>query len=321
VKAVVLLCLLAVLNAQRVLKQETYKQIKESSAWDSYDFDENPFKEYTHEQIHQILGANLKFHSHNLYELVDNDDHSKSEKLPKEFDSRKQWPECTFEVRNQQHCGACWAFSATEVLQERFCIASKGKIKTVLSPQDMVSCDSVDQACHGGMLDSAWNYLEKTGVVEDKCFTYKSDDGKTVPHCQHGACDDTSVQFRKYRAVQGSSKPLNCSNAIKEEIMQNGSVQTGFMVYEDFMHYKGGVYEHVHGDQLGGHAIKISGWGVENGKEFWIAQNSWGPTWGEKGFFRIAFGQCEFEANAYAGLAKVDDFTPSKFFSFKKIIG
>jgi C1A family cysteine protease len=43
--------------------------------------------------------------------------------------------------------------------------------------------------------------------------------------------------------------------------------------------------------------VKIIGWGVENGINFWIVQNSWGPTWGESGFFRIKMGECEFDSH------------------------
>ena len=39
-------------------------------------------------------------------------------------------------------------------------------------------------------------------------------------------------------------------------------METGFVVYEDFMNYKSGVYHHVSGKMLGGHAVKIIGWGV-----------------------------------------------------------
>ena len=53
---------------------------------------------------------------------------------------------------------------------------------------------------------------------------------------------------------------------------------------------------------MGGHAVVIVGWGVENGINYWIAQNSWGPNWGENGYFRIQFGQCGFDSNAYAGV-------------------
>lgn len=44
-----------------------------------------------------------------------------------------------------------------------------------------------------------------------------------------------------------------------------------------------GVYQHVTGEMLGGHAIKILGWGEENGTPYWLAANSWNSDWGDKG--------------------------------------
>merc|ERR1719183_1571871 len=36
------------------------------------------------------------------------------------------------------------------------------------------------------------------------------------------------------------------------------------------------------------HAVLATGWGIEDGKKYWLVQNSWGQDWGEDGFFRIA---------------------------------
>lgn len=44
-----------------------------------------------------------------------------------------------------------------------------------------------------------------------------------------------------------------------------------------------GVYQHVTGDMLGGHSIKILGWGDENGTPYWLAANSWNTDWGDEG--------------------------------------
>jgi len=315
-KAVLVLAVLLVgcSCTERILKAQTSEVVKSKAKWESYDIHENPFRDFTKDEIKNLLGTDLLWDEHNMHLLVDNDDHSLAKELPASFDSRTQWPECAFPVRQQEHCGSCWAFSGSSVLQDRFCIASKGQIKVVLSPQDMVSCDSGDYGCNGGLLDRAWSYLEKTGIVADECLPYVSGDGKNIPHCPHGTCTDNSKKFTKYRAVSRSSKPLTCPEQIKLEIFQNGPVQTGFMVYEDFMHYKSGIYEFTHGEKLGGHAVKIIGWGQENGVNFWIAQNSWGPQWGENGFFRIKFGECLFDQNAFVGQAKVDDFTPRFLF-------
>lgn len=44
-----------------------------------------------------------------------------------------------------------------------------------------------------------------------------------------------------------------------------------------------GVYQHVSGEEVGGHAIRILGWGEENGTPYWLAANSWNTDWGENG--------------------------------------
>ena len=49
--------------------------------------------------------------------------------------------------------------------------------------------------------------------------------------------------------------------------MKYGPIQAGFTVYSDFMAYKSGVYKHTVGPALGGHGIKIVGWGVQTTTE------------------------------------------------------
>lgn len=75
--------------------------------------------------------------------------------------------------------------------------------------------------------------------------------------------------------------------------MTNGPVEASFDVFEDFLAYKSGVYHHVTGKNLGGHSIKILGWGVDQGTPYWLVANSWNEDWGEKGFFRIKRGNNE----------------------------
>ena len=83
-------------------------------------------------------------------------------------------------------------------------------------------------------------------------------------------------------------------------------METGFEVYHDFFNYKSGVYQHVTGDLAGGHAVKMVGWGItDDGVEYWICANSWGPEWGEKGFFRIKTGEGQIDSSVWGCLPDV----------------
>jgi cathepsin B len=307
--ALILIALVCFAAAQKkpnktnsIVSAKILQQVQEKATWEPYPIEENPFKNMTHEDLGKLLGAELMWDHDNIMTLPDNDDHSES--FPDAFDSRTQWPDCITPIRNQEHCGSCWAFSAATAFSDRVCIASSGKTKVVASPQYLVSCDKTNMGCQGGLLDRVWKHLENLGTTTDSCMSYKSGDGKNVPTCP-AACENSAETLTLYKAVKGSSKALTCPTQMQKEILANGPVQTGFMVYEDFMHYKGGVYKHTTGKKLGGHAVRVVGWGTENGESHWIATNSWGPDWAEKGTFRIAFGECLFDANGYAGLAEV----------------
>ena len=76
-----------------------------------------------------------------------------------------------------------------------------------------------------------------------------------------------------------------------------------FTVYEDFLTYKSGVYSHQTGSSLGGHAIKVIGWGIENGEDYWLCVNSWNDTWGDQGLFKILHGNCGINDEMTAGYA------------------
>merc|ERR1719414_1068419 len=95
--------------------------------------------------------------------------------------------------------------------------------------------------------------------------------------------------------------------------MMHGPIQIGFMVYPSFMSYSSGIYHKLKSEKRaeGGHAVKIVGWGIDAGKKYWVVANSWGPMWGEEGFFRMLRGEdeCGIETMGppYAGLADTDE--------------
>ncbi|KAL9643766.1 hypothetical protein ABK040_016068 [Willaertia magna] len=230
--------------------------------------------------------------------------------LPDNFDSRQKWPTCIHAIRNQEQCGSCWAFSASEVLSDRFCIDSNGKVNVTLSPQYLVSCDSYDLGCDGGNLNTVWSWMKSYGIVTDNCLPYTSGNGDNGV-CPASTCADNktplkqSIYFAKsYEHISPWIEFWKRPEMIQTEILNNGPVQAAFSVYQDFMNYKSGVYRHTSGSFLGGHAIKIVGWGVENNVPYWLV-NSWGTDWGLGGFFKILRGSNEvgIEDTVYAGPA------------------
>jgi len=144
----------------------------------------------------------------------------------------------------------------------------------------MLQCDSSDYGCDGGYLNNAWNFLATTGIPSDACDPYTSGNGN-VGSCPSTCANGAALKLYKAKNPQ----QLNDIPTIMEELQTNGPVQAAFSVYRDFMSYKSGVYHHVSGSLLGGHAIKIVGWGVDStsNKPYWIVANSWDVTWGLNG--------------------------------------
>jgi len=225
--------------------------------------------------------------------------------IPESFDARDQWGSCIHPIRNQEKCGSCWAFGASEAFSDRLCIATGNKTDVVLSAEDLVSCDIYgDKGCQGGIPHLAWAYMEFEGIVSDSCFPYTAGNGTAAPCVKK--CQDGS-EWTPHKVKLFSTKGYKTESAIQTAIMTDGPAECAFTVYEDFMSYTTGVYTHTTGQELGGHAVKMIGWGVDAGTPYWLIANSWGPTWGEQGFFRIKRGsnECGIESGVVAGMPKL----------------
>jgi cathepsin B len=256
------------------------------------------------------------------YNQVQTDDDSN---IPASFDSRTEWPDCKSisQIRNQGQCGSCWAFAAIEALADRFCITGSSN-DVELSAQYAMGCDDDSNACNGGYIDQIWEYLRDHGTTTETCDPYKhckdpssiNCGGASPPAppgtkegCETKCSDGTSISSDNlYRASSAYmvSMPSDVKG-IQSEIIKHGPIEVGYFVFSDFQNYQSGVYKRTPSAQVTGkHAVKLVGWGSERNVDYWIVANSWSPTWGENGFFRIARGtnECGIESVPAAGLPK-----------------
>ncbi len=239
-------------------------------------------------------------------------DREKFKQLPTNFNPINKWPTCIHPIRNQMQCGACWAFAVTDTLADRICIASAGRTNVILSAQDPLSCSTDQLGCDGGYIELSWQRMIDVGAVTSSCFPYSAGYGY-VEACRT-TCKNSLVIWRKYRA--SSYRRFTYISEIRNELFNYGPVETGFLVYLDFMNYAGGIYRKNSDYLIGGHAVRLQGWGYDTSTTtwYWIVANSWDTTWGEKGFFRFEMNNCcNFESNIIAGYARLtkseEDFT------------
>jgi len=252
--------------------------------------------------------------------------------IPKEFDPRTKWSYCPSlkEIRDQGSCGSCWAFAATEAMTDRYCIANRGKQRFHFSADNLVSCcTSCGAGCNGGFPAAAWEYWVVKGLVSGGAYnSHQGCQPYEIAPCEHhtsGArpnctgeegdtpqcmlkCED-SYQVSYDKDLHFGRKSYSTSSKVEQiqvELMKHGPVEAAFTVYSDFPLYKSGVYHHVTGEELGGHAVKLMGWGEENGAPYWLVANSWNYDWGNGGFFRIRRGndECGIESMIATGLPK-----------------
>jgi len=253
--------------------------------------------------------------------------------LPSDFDWRtdSRAAKCPSikEIRDQADCGSCWAFGSVEAMSDRICIASDGKDTTHLSAEDVTSCCHLgDMGCNGGVPSTVYTYYQSQGIVDggnygDKtmCYSYQlkpcahhsvstkypnCSDPVSTPKCAKTCVDNgASWESSKHHGTGGYSvckqgSGIKCSDQMMQEIYKNGPITGMFFVHQSFLAYKSGVYKaglFFKDPMLGGHAIKIMGWGTENGTPYWLVANSWNSDWGDNGYFKIERGsnQCQIE--------------------------
>jgi cathepsin L len=179
-------------------------------------------------------------------------------------------------IKNQGQCGSCWAFSTTGSLEGVYNITQKTQIS--FSEQQLVDCSHSygNNGCNGGLMNLSFFYVKDNGITLESKYPYKGTGGT----CHYSASDSvwtisdcTEVTVDKELALIAAI----AKNPVSVAIQAN---------HLSFQLYKSGVYSGNCGTNLD-HGVLAVGYGTANGKNHYKVKNSWGSSWGDKGFIFI----------------------------------
>lgn len=148
-----------------------------------------------------------------------------------------------------------------------------------------MQCDrSGDSGCQGGLMDNAFGWVERNGLCAEEDYPYTSGGGV------RGTC--RSPQCTPVVKVSGLvDVPANDEDALKAAVAKQ---PVSVAIEADkvaFQLYKGGVLDSAKCGQQLDHGVLAVGYGTEGGADYWKVKNSWGASWGEEGYIRLARGK------------------------------
>jgi len=221
-----------------------------------------------------------------LYGDVERDVHTAEGVLKSDLSDSVDWTSkgAVTAVKNQGQCGSCWAFSTTGSLEGAYYLKN-GDLKS-FSEQQLVSCDTIDSGCNGGLMDNAFGWIESNGgICSEDDYPYTSSGGTAA------SCKNTCT------AVSGST-PTKYTDVSKSETALMSAVEkqpVSIAIEADqsaFQFYNSGVMTGTCGTNLD-HGVLVVGYGTDDGTDYWKVKNSWGATWGMDGYILLERGKSQ----------------------------
>ncbi|KAE9586205.1 hypothetical protein Lal_00000745 [Lupinus albus] len=197
------------------------------------------------------------------------------DKLPESVDWRKEG--AVVGVKDQGSCGSCWAFSTIAAVEGINKIVTGNLIS--LSEQELVDCDrSYNEGCNGGLMDYGFEFIINNGGIDsEEDYPYKAVDG---------TCDQYRENAKVVTIDDYEDVPSYDEKALQKAVANQPVAVAIEGGGREFQLYVSGVFTGRCGTALD-HGVNAVGYGTENGKDYWIVRNSWGPSWGEDGYIRL----------------------------------
>lgn len=193
-------------------------------------------------------------------------------------------------VQNQDlfgHCGSCWAFAAVEAVEAQLMKMSSPLLKgqPQLSVQALLDCVPKKKNCEGGCQGAtpelAFNFMRDKGLPLEANVPYSPFDPPSKCPIEPYPTDWVRVTLNGWRAL-----PRNRAQPLMQALVKDGPVTVTADAHTWYDYYSG-IYDECPRDAIPNHSVLARGYGVEDGKKYWLLQNSWGTQWGEQGAIRI----------------------------------
>jgi len=267
------------LGAEETMRQAIFNQNlayiqKHNSQGHSFELGMNQFGDLTNAEFQAIYLRPMQARSNRSVEV-----HVAGNEIdPSSVDWRTQG--YVTPIKDQGQCGSCWSFSSTGSIEGAHFKAT-GKLVS-FSEQNLVDCSTKEgnQGCNGGLMDYAFEYvISNKGLDTEASYPYTARDGT----CRYNPANSGGT-ISSYKDVTAGSE-----TALQSAVATVGPISVAIDAsHNSFQFYKSGVYnEPLCSSKNLDHGVLAVGYGTESGKDYWIVKNSWGTSWGDKGYIMM----------------------------------
>jgi len=129
-------------------------------------------------------------------------------------------------------------------------------------------------------MDRAFNYVKKNKLETEDNYPYRAN-------------DSFNCKYKSALGVVGISGHVDVQADNADQLLAavaKNPVSVAIQADNDvFRYYKSGVLDSEECGTALNHGVLVVGYGTdEDGADYWIVKNSWGTSWGDEGFIKLA---------------------------------